>query len=140
MPAPRYSTPLRNAKLDQIETTIGPLPILRIYEGAQPAALTDAPSTDLVVQIALPANWMNDAAAGAKTKLGAWQANAESVNAPFDVDPGYFRILEATGATTHIQGTVTVTGGGGTMTIDNDQIASGQQVTVTGFTLTDGNP
>ena len=38
-------------------------------------------------------------------------------------------------ATAHIQGSVTATGGGGDMTLDNTSIASGQTVTITSFTL-----
>jgi len=34
---------------------------------------------------------------------------------------------------------VTVTGGGGDMEVDNTSFASGQQFTVTAFTLTDAN-
>lgn len=52
---------------------------------------------------------------------------------------GYFRIVDSAGTTCHLQGTVTATGGGGDMTIDNTSIASGQTVNVTSFTLTDGN-
>jgi hypothetical protein len=33
---------------------------------------------------------------------------------------------------------VTATGGGGDMTLDNTSIASGQQVTITSFTITAG--
>jgi len=135
----RYSTAVRNAGLDSRETTIGPAAVLRIYEGAPPANLTDAATGDLAVEMTLPADWLAAASSGSKAKAGTWQDNAESTGAPFDVDPGYFRILDPTGVTTHIQGTVTITGGGGDMTIDNDQIAAGQQVTVTAFTLTAGN-
>jgi hypothetical protein len=38
-----------------------------------------------------------------------------------------------------MQGTVTATGGGGDMTLDNAVIALAQVVTITGFTLTDAN-
>jgi len=38
-----------------------------------------------------------------------------------------------------MQGSVTVTGGGGDLTLDNVSIAAAQAVTITGFTLTDGN-
>jgi hypothetical protein len=48
----------------------------------------------------------------------------------------HFRIKQ--GATCHLQGTVTATGGGGDMTLDNVTIATGQQVTITAFTLTAG--
>jgi hypothetical protein len=35
-----------------------------------------------------------------------------------------------------MQGTITASGGGGDMTLDNVSIATGQTVNVTGFTLT----
>jgi hypothetical protein len=38
-----------------------------------------------------------------------------------------------------MQGTVTGTGGGGDMTISNVSIAVDQPITVTAFTITDGN-
>ena len=36
-------------------------------------------------------------------------------------------------------GSITATGGGGDMTVDNTSFATGQSFTVTAFTLTDGN-
>ena len=50
----------------------------------------------------------------------------------------HFEIMDSGGTTCHMQGTVTATGGGGDMEIDNTSIATGQQVTVTAFTLTAG--
>jgi hypothetical protein len=38
-----------------------------------------------------------------------------------------------------MQGTITATGGGGDMTLDNTSITSGQQVQITSWSLTDGN-
>ena len=38
-----------------------------------------------------------------------------------------------------MQGTVTVTGGGGDMTVANTSFAVGQPFEITSFTLTDGN-
>ena len=52
---------------------------------------------------------------------------------------GYFRIKDSTNTTCHMQGTVTLTGGGGDMTMDNTNIASGQSITVNSFNLTAGN-
>ena len=43
------------------------------------------------------------------------------------------------GTTCHIQGTVTLTGGGGDMTVDNTNFAAGQVFTVSNFTITAGN-
>jgi hypothetical protein len=38
-----------------------------------------------------------------------------------------------------MQGTVTATGNGGDLTLDNVTISGGQTVTITGFSWTDGN-
>ena len=46
---------------------------------------------------------------------------------------------QGAGAGPRLQGTITATGGGGDMTLDNVVLASGQQFNVTGFTLTDAN-
>jgi hypothetical protein len=48
-------------------------------------------------------------------------------------------LWESTISTCHIQGTVTVTGGGGDLTLDNTSIASAQTVVINTFTLTAGN-
>ena len=51
----------------------------------------------------------------------------------------HFRVYDSTGTTCHAQGTVTQTGSGGDMTVDNNVVAAGQQLTVTSFTLADAN-
>jgi hypothetical protein len=77
---------------------------------------------------------MAAASSGSKALSGTWQdTSADSTGTA-----GHFRI-KASGGTCHMQGTVTATGGGGDMTVDNTSFASGQQFTVTAFTLTDGN-
>jgi hypothetical protein len=38
-----------------------------------------------------------------------------------------------------VQGDVTATGGGGDLQLQNTSLASGQDVLITAFTLTDGN-
>jgi hypothetical protein len=38
-----------------------------------------------------------------------------------------------------MQGTVTATGGGGDLTLDNTSINSGQTVNITSWSITDGN-
>jgi hypothetical protein len=78
---------------------------------------------------------MSAASAGSKALLGTWQDTSADATGT----AGYFRILDSTGTTCHAQGTITATGGGGDLTLDNTSIASGQTVTVTSFTLTAGN-
>jgi len=51
----------------------------------------------------------------------------------------HFRLYASDGTTCHAQGTVTITGGGGNLTLDNTSIASGQSVTITTFSIADNN-
>jgi hypothetical protein len=83
----------------------------------------------------LPSDWMAAASSGSKALSGTWQ-DASANNAG---TAGHFRIYESTATTCHIQGSVTATGGGGDLTLDNTSIAAGQSITITSFTLTDGN-
>lgn len=131
----QLSVSVRNARLDSIETTIGASAILRIRTGAPPATCATADAGTVLAEMTLPADWMAAASAGAKALSGTWQdlsANAAGT-------AGHFRIYDSGGTTCHLQGTVTATGGGGDMELDNTSIASSQQVTITAFTLTDGN-
>lgn len=130
------SVAVRNGQLDSIETTIGTAPILRIRTGGVPANCAAADTGTVLATITLPSDWMAAASAGAKAKSGTWQATATGSQASGTV---HFRIYDSTGATCHYQGTVTATGGGGDMTLDNVSISTGQTVTVNTFTITAGN-
>lgn len=131
----QLSGAVRNARLDAIESTIGTAPILEIRSGAAPANCAAADSGTLLASMTLPSDWMAAAASGAKAKSGTWQdASANAAGTA-----GHFRIKDSAGTTCHLQGSITATGGGGDMTLDNTSIASGQPVTITSFTLTDGN-
>ena len=133
--AVQLSVAVRNARLDVIETNIGTSAVLRIRSGAPPATCATADSGTLLAEMSLPSSWMADAASGSKAISGTWQdlsANAAGT-------AGHFRISDSGGTVCGIQGTITATGGGGDMTLDNTSIASGQQVTITSFTLTDAN-
>lgn len=109
---------------------------LRIFSGAAPGAGA-AESGTLLVSEDLPADAFAAAASGSKAKLGTWQAVGLAAGVA-----GYFRLVAAgdTGAASEAQareeGTVTATGGGGDMTLDNTSIAVDQVVTITGYTRT----
>ncbi len=133
--AVQLSTTVRNARLDVIESTISTAAVLRIYTGAQPANCAAVNSGTLLAEMTLPSDWMAAASSGAKALSGTWSdtsANGTGTAA-------HFRIYESTATTCHVQGSVTATGGGGDLTLDNTSIASGQAVSITSFTLTDGN-
>lgn len=111
--------------------------ILEVYSGGAPA-ITAAPTGTLLLTIVLPATPWAAPAARAVAKQGNWQANAVATGVL-----GWFRLKDASGTdadgadNTHqrIQGSVTATGGGGDMTVDNVNVATGQQVTATAFTV-----
>ncbi len=132
----QLSDAVRNARLDAIETAIGVSAILKIRTGAPPANVAAAATGTVFATINLASDWMSAAAAGAKAFSGLPVSDAAADAAG---TAGHFEITASNGTTRHMQGTVTATGGGGDMTLDNTSIALGQQVSITGFTLTDGN-
>jgi hypothetical protein len=129
----QLSVAVRNARLDAIETAIGTSPTLEIRSGSPPANCAAADSGTVLATMVLPSDWMAAAASGAKALAGTWQ----DLTADATGTAGHFRLKQ--GATCHTQGTVTATGGGGDMTLDSASITAGQQVTITTYTLTDGN-
>lgn len=74
---------------------------------------------------------MSAAANGTKTLLGSW-----SYTAIADGDVGHFSLMN--GATCHMQGSVTLTAGGGDMTMDNNNLKNGQTGSTNTFTLNEG--
>lgn len=130
----QYSDAVRNARLDAVESTIGASAKLYIYSGAKPANCAAADPAGLLVTINLPADWMAAANAGSKALAGSWSASASGAGTAAS-----FRIKDSGATNVGMQGTVTATGGGGDMTLNNAVIAAGQTVTVDTFTLTGGN-
>lgn len=133
--AVQYSVDVRNAMLDAIESTTGTTPKLRIYTGAAPANCAAAASGTLLVEMDLPSDWMAAASGGTKVLAGSWS----DVGINGGGNAGHYRITDAAGTTTHEQGTITATGGGGDITLDNISIADAQVVTITSKTITAGN-
>ena len=133
--AKQYSTTLRDAWLATYESTSGTSPKLRVCSGSMPATVATAQSGTQLAELTLPSDWMAAASSGSKALSGTWQdASANATGTA-----GHFRLYDSGGTTCHAQGTVTATGGGGDLTLDNTSIASGQSVTITSFTMTAGN-
>lgn len=129
----QLSVAARSARLDAIETTVGVSAVLKIRTGAQPATCATADSGTVLATLTLPSDWLAAAASGVKALAGTWQ----DTSADAAGTAAHFRIYESTGTTCHLQGTVGQ--GSGDLSLDNTVIAAGQQVTITAFTLTDGN-
>jgi hypothetical protein len=108
---------------------------LEIRTGAAPGPGA-LPGGTLLWTFALPADWIAAAAGRSKAKNGVWSGAAGAGGVA-----GHYRLKASgdTGAATQtearMEGTVTATGGGGDMTIDNTNIAAGQTVTVNTFTV-----
>jgi hypothetical protein len=131
----QLSTSVRNARLDQIESTIGTSAVLKIKTGSAPADCATADSGTVLATLSLPSDWLAAAASGSKAKSGTWSDTSADATGT----AAHFRLYASDGTTCHMQGTVTATGGGGDLTLDNTSVASGQTVTITSFALTDGN-
>jgi len=130
----QLSVAVRTARVTAIETTIGTAPLLRIYSGSPPADCATAASGTLLAEATLPSDWATESN-GVLTKSGTWSDSAANATGT----AGYYRIYDSGGTNCGIQGTVTATGGGGDMTVDNTSFATNQVFTVTSFTLTDAN-
>lgn len=131
----QLSANARNARLDAIETELitGGAPVLKLRTGAAPANCAAADSGTVLCSMTLPADPMAAANAGAKAKSGTWSGTASGGGGTIL----HFRLYKNDGTTCVAQGTVGL--GSGDMSLDNNVVADGQTITVTGFTLTDGN-
>ncbi len=131
----QFSVAVRNARLDAFESTIGTSAVLKIRSGSVPATVATADAGTVLATLTLPSDWMAAASSGTKSKSGTW----EDTSADATGTAAHFRIYASDGTTAHMQGTVTATGSGGDMTVDNTSFAAAQAFSVTSFTLTEGN-
>lgn len=130
----QLSVQIRNARSDVTESTIGPGAILKIRTGTPPSSVAAADTGTVLVTISLPADWMNPASGGTKSKAGTW----ENLSADASGVAGHYRIYESDGVTPHLQGDITTTGGGGSMTVADTTVTAGQEVRVTSYTWVEG--
>lgn len=128
----QLSIAVRNAMLDAIETAVGTSAKIRILTGTQPATCATAESGTLLVQFALASDWAAAAASGSKLFNTITGTAATGTGTA-----GYYRLVDSAGTTCHEQGTITATGGGGDMTIDNTSIATSQTVNITSWSWTE---
>lgn len=125
----QYSDAVRNAMLDAITTQLGAGWKLKFRTGAQPATVATASSG---TELATFSPTAAAAASGSKTMVSGAPI---SVTASASGTVGHYELTTSAG-TVHERGSVTATGGGGDMTIDNTVLASGQTVQITAFTKT----
>ena len=129
----QFSTTVRNARLDAIETAVGVSAVLKIRTGAAPADCATADSGTVLATLSLPSDWMAGASGGSKAKSGTWQdASADATGTA-----AHFRLYASDGTTCHMQGTVGTSGAD--MIVDNTSLAAGQPFTINTFTINEAN-
>lgn len=129
----QLATSIRNARLDAIETQGGTSAVLKIRTGAAPSSCQAADTGTVLASMQLQSDWMAAASSGSKAKSGTWQDTSADASGT----AGHFRIYKSGGSLVIMQGSVNSSNGD--MVIQNTSINSGQQVTVTSFSVTDGN-
>lgn len=131
----KYSATLRNAQQDAITSTVGGSALLRIYSGSQPAT----PETAIGAQVLLATLTCNatfaPGAAGGVLTLNSITNGTGTAGAGGGTTATWFRLLTS-GAVAHIDGTVGTSGSD--LNLNNTSIATGQTVSVTSFTITNG--
>lgn len=126
-----YATTLRNTMLDAITTAAGNAALLRIYDGSRPA--TGGTATTLLAELTCGTPFAAGASSGVLT-LGSITQDA-SANASGTAT--WFRIVTS-GGTFVLDGNVGTSGSD--LNLTTTSIVSGQPVSVTSFTITEGNP
>lgn len=133
--AVRLAVATRNAMADAVTTRADSgagAATIKIYTGPQPATGDTAPSGTLLVTFTCSDPSFSAAASGVITlditpAISATGAAAGTA--------GWFRLESSTPANV-VDGSVTATGGGGDLTVDNTSIAVGQTVNLTSGTIT----
>ena len=130
----QLSPAARNSTLQAIETAVGINPILTIGTGTVPTECASANTGNIVATMVLPSDWLSTPVLGVIQLSGSWQ----DLSADASGTAGYFRLHNNAGTVCHMQGTISASGAGGDMQLDNTNIAIGQQITITTFTITAG--
>lgn len=132
---PNLNIAVRNSILDCLFNAGTALAIFdngtaEFRSGAAPGADNAATGT-VIASVALGADAMTAAASGSVSKNATWQ----DLSADNAGTIGHARFKSSDGLKV-IEFTVTATGGGGEITVDNTVLTAGQQFTVTGFSVT----
>jgi hypothetical protein len=128
----QLSVAVRDGMLNAIETAIGTSAVVKLKTGAQPANCAAADTGTVVATFSLASDWAAAASSASKAFSSTPLQDASADNAG---TLAHYRVYASDGTTCHMQGTITATGGGGDMTVDNTSVTAGQQVNITAWTL-----
>jgi hypothetical protein len=126
-----YSTTIRNEMLDRITANVGASGFCRIYDGTRPA--TGGATTTLLAELTGNATFAPSAAGGILTLNAITQDS--SANATGTAT--WFRWVSS-GGTFCVDGNVGTSGSD--LNLTTTSIVTGQPVSITSWTVTEGNP
>lgn len=132
----KYSAVLKNAQQNAITTTVAGSALLNIYNGTQPASPDVAiTSQTLLATLTCNVTFAGAAASGVLT-LNSITSGTGTAGAGTGTAATWFRITTS-GGTAHVDGTVGTSASD--LNLNNTNIAQGQTVAVTSWTITNGN-
>lgn len=130
-----FTSTLRNNRADEITNALGNGALLRIYGGSVPLDVSASlGSATLLAELTCGTPFASSAAGGALVLNAITQDSSANATGT----ASFFR-LATSGGSAVIQGTVTATGGGGDLTLNTTSISSGAAVSITSFTIVEGN-
>lgn len=132
----QYSIALQNAKLNVIESVIGPSGFVKLITGAIPPSVSASDPGVTVATMPLGADWLGTASGGVISTL----ATIVDTSADATGAATHASFVQSNGTTKHIQVDVTGTGGTGVIKLSNTNVVAGDNVSVAApITLTAGN-
>lgn len=135
----KYSVAAKNAKLGAtgLRAYIGTSALLKLYDGSQPASPDTAVSTqNMLCSLTCNATAFGSEGSGVLT-AGAISSGTGAAAAGTGTNSTWFRLFKSDGTTAVLDGTVGTSSAD--LILNNVSIATGQSVSVTAFTITEGN-
>lgn len=128
-----YTTTDRNTRLDALTTSVGASGILKIYSGTPPANVGASLSGNtLLAQLTMNATFAPGASGGVLTLNSITTESAADATGTAT----FFR-MTTSGGTAKIQGTVGTSGSD--LNLNTTSIVAGAAVSVSSYTITEGN-
>lgn len=126
-----YNSALRNSMLDAITTRAGASALLRIYSGTRPA--TAGTATTLLAELTCNATFAPAASGGVLTLNAITQDSSADATGTAT----WFRIVKSDGTTHVLDGDVGTSGSD--LNLTTTSIVATQPVSISSFTITEGN-
>jgi len=132
----KYTSAIRNAMLDSITSAAGGSALLRIYDNTSPGRPANA-NTAVTTQVKL-AELTCNATFAAAASGGVLTLNAiTGANALASGTALWFRITNSAGTVVILDGDISTTASD--LNLSTTTIVSGQPISITSFTITEGN-